>query len=270
MDGISLFHVETWKPLSYFGYTNSLFELNSETIIYSWIALIFLTILCIAARYSLRKPESIGGYITIKTIENLTSQIKQTFGIMVPRYFFFIGTLFGFIFICNLVVLIPWMEEPTKDINTTFAFGLISFLYTQKEMFRAHGLAGYISHYCKIPFKLFPKGFSIGALPSAFLRAILNTLAAILSFPMEALGKIASLVSLSLRLFGNIFGGSIIGSLLKKAISGSSLLQILALISGVNLVIALFFGLFEAFIQAFVFSVLSMTYIGMATHATKE
>lgn len=77
------------------------------------------------------------------------------------------------------------------------------------------------------------------------------------------MSKVSSIiVAMSLRLFGNIFGGSIITTLLATAVSGSILLQIGAI--GFNLIALFFFGLFESFIQAFVFTVLSLTYLGMA------
>lgn len=270
MDSAALFHSKVYRPFSGFGFSSIFFEFNSETILYTWIALLILTVLCILGRLALNSPDSVAGQITIKITRSLSSQIKQTFGKIVEPYFFFISALFGFILLCNLLVLIPGMEEPTKDINTTFAFGLTSFLYTQVETLRAHGFVGYVCEYCKMPLTIFPRGFSLWAIPGAILRSVVNIITGVLSFPLEALGKIASLVSLSLRLFGNIFGGAIIGGGLKQAISGSFLLQFMALISGANLIVALFFGLFEAFIQAFVFSVLSMTYIAMGTHRARE
>ena len=82
-------------------------------------------------------------------------------------------------------------------------------------------------------------------------------------FPLNVVGTLTLIISLSFRLFGNIFGGFIISSLYTKMISGSVLLQILALITGCNIAIMIIFGVFEGIIQAFVFSMLTLTYLSI-------
>jgi F-type H+-transporting ATPase subunit a len=82
--------------------------------------------------------------------------------------------------------------------------------------------------------------------------------------PLNVIGKLATVVSISFRLFGNIFGGSIISSIYFNAIQGRFLLELIGLISGINLIMVLFFGIFEGFLQAFVFSMLSLTYLSIA------
>ena len=102
------------------------------------------------------------------------------------------------------------------------------------------------------------------------IKAVANIVVGLFTLPMELLGKCANIISLSLRLFGNIFGGSVIVSIFKGVIAGSFLWQTLALALGINLILMLFFGLFEGFIQAFVFSILSITYISMAAQKSEE
>jgi F-type H+-transporting ATPase subunit a len=160
-------------------------------------------------------------------------------------------------------VLLPGAEEPTNDINTTFAFALVSFCYIQKETIRSHGFIAYIQEYIKLPFNWLPEKKTLW-FPIQFIgRCIANICAGALSLPFELLSKIASVLSLSLRLFGNILGGSIITTMLNKAVAGSVLYQTIALATGLNLIVTLFFGLFEAGIQAFVFTLLSVTYLSM-------
>ena len=65
-------------------------------------------------------------------------------------------------------------------------------------------------------------------------------------------------------LFGNIYGGAMIGSIYQHAIEGSVTFETAGLISGLNFVILAFFGLFEGFLQAFVFAMLSLTYLSIA------
>lgn len=281
---ISLFDSHAWTPLARFGLTGICFQFNLETLIYTWIALAVLVLFAALGRWALHEPESIPGHVTLKILYSFSDIIEQAINRFVEKYFFFIGSLFSFIFICNVLVLIPGFEEPTQDLNTTLALGLITFFYTQKEALIAHGLLGYIRDFFAMPFTLFPtKKITFLSLLTACCYAVGNILTAAFSFPLEVLGKITSVISLSLRLFGNIFGSAIISNLFKQATAGSKIVGLMgilaniniglaiiltptlvALILGIYLCIALFFGLFEAFIQAFVFSVLSITYIGLS------
>lgn len=237
MQQLDLFEHHTWRPFEAMGFTHSFWSLNRDTIIYTWVVLGILIILAFAVRYFIRKPNTLPGAIAETYVRAFMQMITQTLEYFDYRYCAFIGSLFTFIFISNILILFPYMEEPTKDINTTLALALISFLYVQKEAIRAHGIGGYIKEFFK-PFFIF--------------------------FPLEVLGKLATIVSLSFRLFGNIFGGSIISTMWNYAISGSIIGQLAGTLLGINIIIMLFFGIFEGFIQAFVFSILSLTYLSMA------
>jgi F-type H+-transporting ATPase subunit a len=82
--------------------------------------------------------------------------------------------------------------------------------------------------------------------------------------PLNIVGKFASIISMAFRLFGNIFGGSTIATIYFSILHGSTFLQTLGLFTGVNLIVLLFFGLFEGAIQAFVFAMLTITYLSIA------
>lgn len=265
MGGSSFFHEDVWRPLARFGVTHHFFELNKETLINTWWALALLLLLALYCRYALQNPTSVAGRLVLSGLRSLMSLVTQSMGNFSARYYYFVGSLFLFIITCNLLIVLPGLEEPTKDINTTFGLALISLFYAQKEGFYAHGFLGYLQEYFKMPFTLFPDGkVSLKTAPLALLKGVLNLVIGLLTFPLELLGKAASLLSLSLRLFGNIFGGSIITAVLRHAASGSWLVQTLVTGLGISLIVTLFFGIFEAFIQAFVFTILSTTYIAMA------
>jgi F-type H+-transporting ATPase subunit a len=87
--------------------------------------------------------------------------------------------------------------------------------------------------------------------------------------PLHVVGLLATIISVSFRLFGNIFGGVIISELYLKTIGGHPLWEILGIMTGFNIIIVLFFTVFEGLIQAFVFSMLSLTYLSLAV-AHKE
>jgi F-type H+-transporting ATPase subunit a len=286
----SLFHSTIWKPFASYGVSHTLLELNAETITYTWIGLIVLTIVSLLGRWAVSYPTSVSGYMALSVIKSFYTMVEQSLGRFVDRYFFFIASLFTIIFVCNGLVLIPGLEEPTQDLNTTVSFAFIAFFYAQKETFLSHGIKGYFFEYFKMPLTLFPSGpITITTIFGVFFRGLVNVCVALLSFPLEILGKVATIISLSLRLFGNIFGGSVITGLFKQAASGSMITQLIGILSSFNiglaiistpiivalimiisLIISFFFGLFEAFIQAFVFSVLSLTYLSLGAQNTED
>ncbi len=146
-----------------------------------------------------------------------------------PIYYPIIGTLFVFIFTSNLVGLIPGFLPPTDNLNTTLALGLFVFVYYNYAGFKAHGI-GYLKHFLGPVLWLAP------------LMVIIE-LASHLFRPL----------SLALRLRGNILGDHIV----------------LGVFSGLvpYLLPVIFYGLgvFVAFLQAFVFCLMTMVYISLST-----
>lgn len=241
-------HESIWYPLSFLGITHPLTGLNIHTIIHTWIAIGSLLIFVLISRYFLFNKNSLGQYTLLGLFKNFISLIEQSVGIFIDRYFLFITSLFLYILFCNWIGLIPYLEEPTKDLNTTLALGITTFLYIHKEVIQTHGFLHFIKEIF-MPFSIvFP----------------LNLIAGILMLPLKLLGEFATVISLSFRLFGNIFGGYIITAIYKKALSGSLLLNILSLGLGINILLSCFFVIFEGFLQAFVFAILSLTNIAMA------
>jgi len=275
MDGIDIFNQHQWHPLSFLGIDSSLAALDAETIIYTWVVLGIITIAALAGRISLQYPHSVPAYLAKKYVRTFMDLIKQSFDAVEYRYLMFVIALFTFLMVSNCLVIFPTMEEPTKNINSTVALSLIAFFYIQKESFKAHGALSYLNEYFKTPLPVFGRNKPVTPLfvVDSCMRIILNIIIGTLLLPIELLSKFSSVLSLSFRLFGNIFGGAVITSLVGYVKSGSLVWQIVCLISGLNLLLLLFFGIFEGLIQAFVFTVLSLTYLSMAvrpTHASEE
>ena len=245
---------ELWYPLQFMGITHQASGVDIHILKSTWLSMAVLLILLLVGRYFIARPTSIGGTIVRTVIRNLIDLIEQSVGKFVFRYYTFISSIFIFIMACNWIGLIPGIEEPTKDLNTTLALGLIAFFYAQKEIIKIHGFASYLKEYF-MPFSfVFP----------------LNLLAGLAVLPLKLLGELASIISISFRLFGNIFGGAIITSIYQQAVSGSILFHILGLITGLEFILTLFFILFEGFLQAFVFSILALTNIAMAVQQEAE
>lgn len=145
-------------------------------------------------------------------------------------YFPVIATLFIFIFISNVIGLVPGFLPPTDNINTTLALGLFVFLYYNYQGIRTQGLKGHIAHFMG---------------PVWYL--------AFLIFPIELISHAVRPMSLALRLRGNMFGDHLVLTIFS------------GLVPYVVPVIFMGIGLFVCFIQSFVFSLLTMVYISLAT-----
>lgn len=238
MEGFNLFEQHYWQPFKRFGFTHSFLNVELDTLIATWIVLALLLFAGLAIRTIIKKPaDNAARYVVISFIRMFRETVVQTLGFFSLKHFSFVTALFMFILLCNFISLIPGIEEPTKSLSTTLALSIISFIYIQYYAIKAHGIIAYIKEYFTPLF--------------VFL-------------PLNVIGKIATVISMSFRLFGNIFGGSTIASIYYHTLYGSPLLESFGSFSGFNLIITLFFVIFEGSIQAFVFAMLSLTYLSAA------
>lgn len=161
-------------------------------------------------------------------ISGLLNYMDEVMGPEGRRYFPLIGALFLFILISNLMGLIPGFDSPTGNINTTAALALVSFFATHVIGLGRHGIS-YFKHF-------------VGPMP----------LLAPIMIPIEVISHLARPLSLSFRLFGNM-------------VAKHKLLLVLAVFAPyIAPVPVLALGLFVAFIQAGVFTLLTMFYLGAA------
>ena len=159
-----------------------------------------------------------------------------------PRFVPFLGTLGLYIWCMNLFGLLPFMDSPTSSLNVTFALGLVVFLYVQWIGIRGLGVVGYVDHMLGQP------------------RDLTGWLLAPLMLPIHLLGELAKPISLSCRLFGNIFGEDML--LVAFVSLGVTSLAFLHSPIGLPLQVPfLFLALLTSTLQAAVFMVLSTIYI---------
>lgn len=127
MQKLEIFEHHFWRPFYKIGLTHSFWNINVHTVIYTWFVIGILIILSLLGKYYITKKNSLIGFIYIDAIKTYNKLITQTIG----RYSFthssFIISLFTFIFVSNIISIIPWIEEPTADVSTTLALGIISF-----------------------------------------------------------------------------------------------------------------------------------------------
>jgi F-type H+-transporting ATPase subunit a len=134
-------------------------------------------------------------------------------------------------------VLRPWFRSPNADLNMTLAMALLTFFIVQVAGISAHGFIGRIKHMADPPFL----------------------------FPIEAVSELSRIVSLSFRLFGNIFAGEVLVTVMFTMVAAIGNLTfyggyIAAPIATVFLFLEVLFG----FIQALVFALLTLIYITLA------
>lgn len=150
------------------------------------------------------------------------------------RFFPLIATLGIYIFLCNIMSLVPLFDSPTNMLNTTLAMAILVFIYYNYVGFQKHG-AAYIKHF-------------LG--PIAWLAPLF--------FIVELISNFSRMLSLSFRLFGNIRGKDILlGVLFFLVVMSNGILFLVPLPIFV-------LGLFVSFIQALIFALLTAMYLAGA------
>ena len=202
-------------------------------VIYSWVVMILLiTFGAIAAKSVSLIPGKAQNVfeVVISGIENFMIDVTGEEG----RWLFpLVATIFIYIFSCNLIGLVPGFFPPTASLNTTASCALTVVIFTHIIGIKYHGVK-YIKHFLGPVWWMIP-----------------------IVFPIEVIGHLARILSLSFRLFGNMMGHELVlGILFVLAGLFFAPLPIMAL------------GIFVALVQAFVFFLLSIMYFtGAMEHA---
>ncbi|RQD58803.1 MAG: ATP synthase F0 subunit A [Desulfonatronovibrio sp. MSAO_Bac4] len=194
-------------------------------VLYSWFFIILLVLLgWMATRKMTLVPKGVQNFFEflIKSVEDF---VVANMGEPGRKVFPVLFTLLIYIWVLNVAGLIPSIDAPTANINTTACMALFVFIYYNYWGFKLHGLK-YIKHFMG---------------PYWWLAPIM--------FPIEIVSHLARPLSLTLRLFGNIRGEEIV----------IALMFLLAPLLG-SLPIFLLFLLMKT-MQAFVFFMLSMMYL---------
>lgn len=241
----ALTFIEQWVPKPVAAkleqFKNPIYSLLVATI----IAIFFITL---SKRMDARRPgrAQMAAELIMGGLYSLFSTI---IGPSARRYTPFLGSLFLFIYCNNLFGLLPLGHASTSSFaDTTFALGLMTFLVVQGIALKENGLGGYLHHMAGSPKTKMDWGFSL------------------LLFPLHLLGELIKPISLSLRLFGNIFGEETLVATMVLLGAGItfSLTDGMALVPGLPLHFPFYFlGLLSSTIQALVFTLLATVYIAL-------
>ncbi len=174
-------------------------------------------------------------------VEMLANLAKDRIGPDWRKYFPIIGTMFFFILVANLMGLLPGVGGPTADANTTWAWAVISWLvYTS---------VGVVKHKQKYLVKFMGPSFFEREM---FGRTVHFRLLIPIFFPLEILLDLARMLTLAVRLLANMFADHTVIAVWITLVP----IGVPAIFMGLGLIIA--------FLQAFVFALLTLIYIGLA------
>lgn len=215
----------------------------SNSIVTAWIVMAGLVIVgALAARGVTEVPRRLQGFFEV-IVQGMVDFMRQAGGVEVTRYLPLFGTIFLFALVSNWLGLVPFvgqielLRSPTADYHTNLGMALVGFVWYQAIGIRRHGLA-YFTRW--INFTGFREGLIVG--PVMVLVGLI-----------EFVSELVRILTLTLRLWANIWGGELVLSVLAALVLVPSvLLPIIGL------------ELFVGFIQAFVFAFLVVLYIILA------
>lgn len=230
---------------SFFG----LFDVTiTETVLSSFLVMLTLVILSICLGRNLKKRPGSRQVLVEKVVQMLYNMVRDTMGEHNLRFAPYIGALFCSSLLGTLISMLGFFRSATADISTTITWALVTSVLVWFYNIKNNGFFGWL------------KGF---------------TEPIVVMTPMNIVSEIAQPVSMAFRHFGNVAGGSVLTMLIYNALAAASALilgwipnafisSIPILQVGIPAVLSLYFDLFSGFIQALVFSMLTMVYVGAA------
>jgi F-type H+-transporting ATPase subunit a len=205
---------------------------GADAIAYTWLIIILLALVSIMATKAVKAvPGGLQNFMEV-IIDGIENMIVETMGEHGRPFFPLVATLAIFILVSNLIGLVPGFFPPTANINTTAACAVVVFVMTHVVGVKEHGVK-YIKHFMGPIIWLAPMMFFI-----------------------EVIGHFSRVISLTLRLFGNMNGHELV------------LMIFFGLAPFLVPLPMMLMGVLVSFIQAFVFMLLAMIYIqGSLEHA---
>ncbi|MAM83624.1 MAG: ATP synthase F0 subunit A [Acidobacteria bacterium] len=162
-------------------------------------------------------------------LSGLYGLLEEIIGPKGPRYATLVGTVGLFILMSNLAGLVPGLMAPTSNINVTLGCAVTVFVYYHFHGVKEQGVAAYIKHFAA------PPGAPVWIAP--------------IYFPVEVISHCSRLLSLTVRLFGNVFGEELVIMILFSLIPFIIPLPMMLL------------GIVTGSLQAFIFVMLTMIYL---------
>ena len=230
-------------------------NLVTQTTVSLLVVTVILVILAYIATKTLTKRPGRLQVVFEKLTTMLYNLVRDTMGEHNLKFAPYIGTLFLSSIFCTLIGMTQILPSATKDLSVTLAWALVTT-----------GMVWYNNI----------KNFGFGSWLKGFTEPI------VVMTPMNIVSEIAQPISLAFRHFGNVAGGGVLTALIYAALGGLTQIvfgwlpdQILAVFPtvfqiGIPAVLSIYFDLFSGFVQALVFSLLTMVYVGGACPPPEE
>ena len=227
----------------------------TQTTISLLVVTVILVLLAFVATKTLAKRPGRMQVVFEKLMTMLYGLVRDTMGEHNMRFAPYIGTLFLSSIFCTLIGMTQILPSATKDLSVTLAWALVTT-----------GMVWYNNI----------KNFGFGTWLKGFTEPI------VVMTPMNIVSEIAQPISLAFRHFGNVAGGGVLTALIYAALGGLTQIvfgwlpdQILEVFPtvfqiGIPAVLSIYFDLFSGFVQALVFSLLTMVYVGGACPPPEE
>jgi F-type H+-transporting ATPase subunit a len=205
----------------------------NATIVFTWAVMALLVLGSWAVTARLSEGETVSRWqVALEVIvSGIRDQIAEVGADDPARYLPFIGTLFLFIATANLLTVVPGWQPPTGSLSTAVALALCVLIAVPLFSIGKRGLRGYLGSYVQ---------------PTPLM------------LPFNLVGEVSRTIALAVRLYGNVMSGTVIvGILISVApFFFPVVMQLLGLLTGL--------------IQAYIFAILAMVYIGSASRGRRD
>ena len=203
------------------------FAINA-TVFYTWIVMAVLTVASMLMTRNLRADVPPGRWRTMLEVivQGIESQIEEVAQGPSRYLLYYAGTLFLFVAVSNLLLVVPGFEPPTASLSTTTALALSVLIAVPIFGITSRGVGGYLRTYVQ---------------PSVIM------------LPFNIISEFSRGISLAIRLYGNIMSGAVIAAIL------------LGVAPFFFPVVMDVLGLLTGMIQAYIFAILATVYISSAT-----
>ena len=228
-------------------------NLITQSTVTLFLSTVILIIVALTVTRKLTKRPGRLQVVAEKLVTMLYNLVEDTMGKHNARFAPYIGTLFLSSIVCTLLGMTNILRSATADLSVTAAWALVTTGLVWYNNIKYQGFLGWL------------KGF---------------TEPVVVMTPMNIVSEIASPLSLAFRHFGNVAGGSVLTGLIYFALSGLSSVvfgwlpgaigEIPFLQVGIPAFLSIYFDLFSGFVQAFVFTLLTMVYVGGACPPPEE
>jgi len=234
------------------------FSITKHVVFMALAALLTAVLLVVVAREAKRRhgqganhgPRGVANVIEASILYLRDEVALPNIGPGGERFVPYVVTVFFFILFANLLGLFPWGSSPTGNISVTAALAAMTFVCVEAAGMRAAGARGWLKTVFHIP----------EGLPAALKPVLLAIMV-----PVELLGKLAKPFALAIRLYANMTAGHAValafaGLLVLAAMAGRLVVTPAPLVMAVAIMVL---EVFVAFLQAYIFALLSSVFIGL-------